>query len=76
MTLLTNSEGKAINYTNELIETILSQLNSIVITQLERMMCYLPRLVLIVLILDHTYHINRNTFHNYTMNEDLVNNCD
>ena len=74
MTTLTSSEGKILNYTNELIETILSQLNpsnnyyktgddniiSIKIGSTQ------------VLLLDYSFHINRNIFQNYTINEILL----
>ena len=29
-----------------------------------------------ILLLDYTYHTNRNTFQNYTINEHLINNYD
>ena len=64
MTTLTNSRGKALTYTNELIETILLQLNS-------RKNYYTTGdddIIVIkicsnnVLPLDYTYHINRTIF--------------
>ena len=75
MTTLTNSEGKILNYTNELIETILLHLNS-------SNNCYTTGdddIIFIkigstkVLLLDYTYHINRNIFQNYTINENTIN---
>ena len=64
MTTLTNSEGEVLTYKNELIETILLQFNS-------SNNYYTPGgdgILFIkigsnkVLILDYTYHINRNIF--------------
>ena len=78
MTTLTNSEGKVLTYTNEFIETILLQFNS-------SNNCYTSGdddILVIkigsnkVLVLDYTYHINRNIFRNYTINENSLNNCD
>ena len=40
MTTLTNSQGKILNYTNELTETIPLQLNSMIITQLGMTILY------------------------------------
>ena len=76
MTTLTNSEGKILNYTNELIETILLQLNSsnnyyatgdddIIVIKIGSTKA---------LLLDYTYHINRTIFQNYNINENLINN--
>ena len=68
MTTLTNSEGNILNYTNEFIETIFLQLNSsnnyytagdddVIIIKIGSTK---------VLLLDYTYHINRNIFQNYS----------
>ena len=75
MTTLTNSQGKALTYTNELIETVLLQLNpsnnyhttgndDILFIKIGS-----NKLVL----LDYIYHIHRTTFQNYTVNENLIN---
>ena len=75
MTTLTNSQGKILTYTNELIETILLQLNSsnnyyttgdddIIFTKIGSNK---------ILLLCYTYHINR-TIQNYTINENRTNN--
>ena len=75
MTTLSNSEGKYLTYTNGLIETILLHINSssnyytsgddcIIFIQI----CYDK-----VLILYYTYHIDRNIFQNYTINENTIN---
>ena len=64
MTTLTNSEGKVLTYTNELVETILLQLSptkSYYTSGDDDIIC-----IKIdsnkTLVLDYTYHINRNTF--------------
>ena len=75
MTTLANSEGKILNYTNEFIETILLQLNSsnnyyttgdddVISTKIGSTK---------VLLSDFIYHINRNIFQNYTINENTMN---
>ena len=66
MTTLTNSEGLVITYTNGLLETILLQLNSSskYYTSGEHDIIFNKK----TLILDYTYHINRNIFQNYTIN--------
>ena len=74
MITLTNSEGKVLTCTNEFIETILLQLNStnnyytsgdddIICIQIGSNK---------VLILDYTYHINRNIFQSFTINENTI----
>ena len=74
MTTLTNSEGLVMNYTNELLETILLQLsasntyyttgdNNIIFIKIGS-----KRIVL-----DYTYHINRNIFQYYTIHENVLN---
>ena len=75
MTTLTNSEGKIINYTNEFIETILLQLNSSnnYYTTGDDDVIFIKIGYTKVLLLDYTYHINRNIFQNYTINENTIN---
>ena len=64
MTTLTNSQGKVLTYTSELIETILLQLNS----SNNHYTTGDDDVILIkigsnkVLLLDYTYHINRTVF--------------
>ena len=76
MTTLTNSQGKILNYTNEFIETIILQLNSSDnhYTTGDDDIIFIKIGSTKVLLLDYTYHINRNIFHNYTINEHLINN--
>ena len=64
MTTLTNSEGKVLTYTNEFIETILLQLNSInnYYTTGDNDVLSIKIGSNKVLVLDYTYHINRNIF--------------
>ena len=64
MTTLTNSEGKVLTYTNEFIETILLQLNSSnnYYTTGNDDVIFIKIGSIKVLILDYTYHINRNIF--------------
>ena len=78
MTTLTNSQGKILNYTNELIETILLQLNSSnnYYTTGDDDIIFIKIGSTKVLLLDYTYHINRIIFQNYNINGNLVNNCD
>ena len=75
-TTLTNSESKVLTYTNELIATILLQLNSSnnyyttgdddnILIQISSAKA---------LLLDSTYHINRTIFQNYNISENLINN--
>ena len=75
MTTLTNSEGKILNYTNELIETILLQLNSSnnYYTTGDDDVIFIKIGSTKALLLDYTYHINRNIFQNYTINENTIN---
>ena len=75
MTTLTNSEGKILNYTNELIETILLQLNSSnnYYTTGDDHIIFIKIGSTKVLLLDYTYHINRTIFQNYTINENTIN---
>ena len=76
MTTLTNSQGKILNYTNELIETILLQLNSSnnYYTTGDDDIIFIKIGSNKVLLLDYTYHINRTIFQNYNINENLINN--
>ena len=64
MTTLTNSEGKILNYTNEVIETILLQLNSSnnYYTTGDDDVIFIKIGSTKVLLLDYTYHINRTIF--------------
>ena len=75
MTSITNSEGKLINYENSFIETILLQLNSSnnYYTTGDNDIIFIKIGSSKVLILDYTYHINRNIFQNYTINENIIN---
>ena len=75
MTTLTNSEGNIITYTNEFIETILLQLNSSnnYDTTGDNEIIFIKVGSTKLLILDYTYHINRNIFQNYAIKENLVN---
>ena len=75
MTSLTNSEGKVLTFTNELIETILLQLNSSnnYYTTGDDDIIFIKIGSTKVLIFDYTYHINRTIFQNYTINENTVN---
>ena len=75
MTALANSEGKVLTYTNEFIETILLQVNSSnnYYTAGDDDIISIKIGSNKVLILDCTYHINRNIFQNYTKNENTIN---
>ena len=75
MTTFTNSEGKVLNYTNDFIETILLQLNSSnnYYTTGDDDVIFIKIGSTKVLLLDYTYHINRNIFQNYTINENTIN---
>ena len=74
MTTLTNSEGKVLTYTNELIETILLQLHSSnnYYTSGDDDILFIKKGSNKVLVLDYTYHINRNIFKNYKINENTI----
>ena len=76
MTALTNSEGNLLTYTNEFIETILLQLKSSnnYYTTGDDDVLFIKIGTTKVLLLDYTYHINRNIFQNYDINENLINN--
>ena len=75
MTTLTNSEGKVVTYTNEFTETIILQLNSSnnYYTTGDDNIIFIKIGSTKVLLLDYTYHINRNIFQNYTINENTIN---
>ena len=75
MTTLTNSEGKVLTYTNEFIETILLQLNSSnnYYTTGDDDVLFIKIGSTKVLLLDYTFHINRNIFQNYNINENTIN---
>ena len=75
MTTSTNSEGKLLTYTNELLETIVLQLNSSnnYYTSGEYGITFIKISSHKILILVYTYHIDRKVFHNYTINEHTVN---
>ena len=75
MTTLTNSQGNILNYTNELIETILLQLNSSnnYYTAGDDDIIFIKIGSTKVLLLDYTYHINRTIFQNYTIKENTIN---
>ena len=76
MTTLTNNEGNILTYTNEFVETILLQLNSSnnYYTSGNDNILFIKIGSTKVLLLDYTYHINRNIFQNYTINENIINN--
>ena len=78
MATLTNSEGQVLTYTNGFIETILLQLNSsnTYYTPGDDDIIFIKIGSNKVLVLDYTYHINRNIFQNYSINKNLVNNYD
>ena len=76
MTTPTNSQGKALTYTNEFIETIILQLNAsnkYYITGDDDII-FIKIGPNKVLLLDYTYHINRTIFQNHNINENLINN--
>ena len=75
MTTFTNSEGLVITYTNELLETILLQLNpsNSYYTTGEHHIIFIETGSNKLLLLDYTYHIHRNISQNYTINENTVN---
>ena len=74
MTTLTNSEGKLLTYTHEILETMLLQLNSSnnYYTSGEHDIICIKIGSNKLLILDYTYFINRNIFQNYTINENII----
>ena len=72
---ISNSQGKVLTYTNELIETILLQLNpsNNYYTTGDDDTLFIKIGSTKVLLLDYTYHVNRTIFQNYTINENTVN---
>ena len=62
MTTFTNSEGKLLTYTDDCLETVLLQLNpsNNCYTSGEHDIIFMNICSNIILILDYTYHINRN----------------
>ena len=66
MTTLTNSEGRVLTYTNELLETVLLQLSSSnnYYTTGGHNIIFIKMGSNKFLLLDHAYHINRTTFQN------------
>ena len=74
MTTHTNSQGNILNYTNEFIETILLQLNSSnnYYTTGDDDIIFIKLGSNKLLLLDYTYHINRNIVQNYTINENTL----
>ena len=75
MTTLTNSKGVIHNYTNEYLESILVQLNSsnTYYTTEGVDVIFIKINSNKVLLLDFTYHINRNIFQNYTITYNATN---
>ena len=75
MTTLTNSEGKVLNYTHEIIETIILQLNpsNNYYTTGDDDILFIKIGSAKVLLLDYNYHISRTTFQNYNINGSLLN---
>ena len=75
MTTLTNSEGKLLTYTNEILETMLLQLNpsNNYYTSGEHDILIIKTGSNKILVLDYTYHVNRNIFQYYTINENTIN---
>ena len=73
MATLTNSEGRVLTY--KVVETILLQLNSSnnYYTTGEHDIISIKAGSNKLLLLDHTYHINRNIFHMYTIIENIIN---
>ena len=70
MTTIRDFEGRGFSYTNDLLETSLLQLNAIsnYYTTGEHNIIFIKIGSRKLLLLDHTYHTNRNTFQNYTIN--------
>ena len=82
MTTFTHSEGRALTYTNELLETVLLQLNSSnnYYTSGEHdissLFCFIKIGSNKLLILDYGYFINITISQNYKINEKLKDNYD
>ena len=74
MTTLINCEGKVLTYTNEFIETILLQLNpsNNHYTTGDDDIIFIKIGSNKELILNYTYHVNRNIFQNYTINGNTI----
>ena len=75
MATLTNSEGKILTYTNELIETILLQLissSNYYTTGDDDIIFIKIGSNRILLLLGYTYHINRAIFQNYAINKNTI----
>ena len=75
MTTLTNSEGKRLTYTNEFIEAIMLQLSpsNSYYTSGDDDILFIKIGSNKILVLDYTYHINKNIFQNCTINENTIN---
>ena len=69
MTAFTHSEGKVLTYTNECLETISLQFNpsNTYYTSGGNYIIFIKTGSNKILLLDYTYHINRNIFQNYTI---------
>ena len=78
MTTLTNSEGRVLTYTSAHLATILLQLSSsnTYYTTGEHDISCIPTGSNQLLLLYYTYFINRDIFHNYTINGHSINNYD
>ena len=75
MTTLTSSEGRVLTFTDDISETILLQLNpsNSHYTTGEHNIIFIKIGSNKLLLLDHTYHIDRNIFQNHTINENIIN---
>ena len=70
MTTFTNSEGRVLTYTNEILETILLlNPSNNYYTSGEHDIITIDIGSNKLLLLDYTYFINRHIFQNYTINE-------
>ena len=78
MTTLTNSEGKVLTYTNQLIVTILLQLDSSnnYYTSGDDGILFIKIGSNKVLVLAYTYHMNSNIFQNCIINDNSLNTYD
>ena len=78
MATLTNSEGKLVNYTNELIETIILQLNpsNNYYATGDDDILFIKIGTTKALLLYYTYHMNIIILQNYNINEKLLNKYD
>ena len=77
LTTLTNSEGKVLTYTNEVVEIFVLQLNpnNNYYTTGDDDILFIKTGSNKILTLYYTYHININIFQNYIINENLLNPC-